>query len=580
MHHDPDWTDSSAQFDGLLEERGPIEISVVGTIPAWTAGNLYRTGPGQCKVEGTPKGTHYVSHWFDGLAHTHRFEIVPVDGENGGVRVFYSSRRQSEARMRMMQEQGAAKLFSFGQRSDPCIGLLGKLMSTFKATALARSPRMGVTDNINVAIFANVPGVEAHMKKLPGAEAAKLEPAVVGHRATPPAAVWVTTDTDTMRRIDPSTLEPIGLAKQDSLHPDLKGPMSSAHAQRDPVTGDFYNFNLELGPNPTYRVFRLSQATGKTDILATIRCDRKTCWSSTNGIHPAYIHSFFLTKKYVVLRIPCTHILMNGIKIIWNRNVMEGLETFREENTTRWIVIDRSMPPQPGGDAVVAHFESPAGFFFHSVNAFDDDEDGSIICDVVDYPTSDILDAFFYDVLLNRNGAAVEFYKDSPVRVANIASSLSRFRLKLPPKETEKAAGPTPAPPLLQAERLWSIATPHAGELPTINPAYATKPHRYVYGISTHGRSTLADSLCKTDTVTRSALLWIAPQGHTPGEAIFIARARDGAEDDGVLLSVVLDGTASRSYLLCLDARTMQEMGRAVVGFAVGLGFHGMHTGI
>jgi hypothetical protein len=34
-------------------------------------------------------------------------------------------------------------------------------------------------------------------------------------------------------------------------------------------------------------------------------------------------------------------------------------------------------------------------------------------------------------------------------------------------------------------------------------------------------------------------------------------------EDDGVLLSVVLDSEASKSFLLVVDARTMQEMGRA-----------------
>lgn len=49
-------------------------------------------------------------------------------------------------------------------------------------------------------------------------------------------------------------------------------------------------------------------------------------------------------------------------------------------------------------------------------------------------------------------------------------------------------------------------------------------------------------------------------------------------EDDGVLLSVVLDGFSRKSYLLCLDARTMLEMGRAEMDFAVGFGFHGVHA--
>ena len=49
-------------------------------------------------------------------------------------------------------------------------------------------------------------------------------------------------------------------------------------------------------------------------------------------------------------------------------------------------------------------------------------------------------------------------------------------------------------------------------------------------------------------------------------------------EDDGVLLSVVLDGLRGKSYLLCLDARTMKEMGRAETDVVVGFGFHGLHV--
>ncbi|KJR89521.1 dioxygenase [Sporothrix schenckii 1099-18] len=608
-HAFTDWP-NEAGFDGLREERGPIEIPVVGTIPAYAAGSLYRTGPGMMKVEGTPKGTHYISHWFDGLAHTHRFEIVPDEATPGTVSVFYSSRRQSEARMRLMQEQGAAKIVTFAQRADPCIGLLGKFMSTFKAAALRRNTRLKDSENVNVVVHLDVPGLQADrpaaakaadrrsMAVVPSVEAAKdgdvqrptappAAPPAAGHRsANLPDSVWITTDVNIMRRVDPATLEPIGVANQETLHPDLKGAMSSAHAQRDPVTGDFFNFNLDLGPSPTYRVFRVSQATGKTDILATIRCRHGPASapgstsgggngnkSYTSGARPAYIHSFFLTTHYVVLCIPCTHVAQNGLKILWERNILDGLEPFSAANKTRWIVVDR----QPDGKGVVAEFDSPAGFFFHSVNSFEDEEANCIVCDVIDYPTSDIIHALYYDVLLNRNNAAVDFYND-PVRAASVTPSLSRYRLKLP---SSSSSGST-AVPVTAATQDWAVAGPHAGELPTINPKYATRRHRFVYSVASQGRSTLADALCKTDTETRAALLWHAPPGHTPGEAVFIGNpdATDDAtgEDDGVLLSVVLDGTASKSYLLCLDARTMAETGRAEVGFAIGFGFHGAHA--
>ena len=53
----------------------------------------------------------------------------------------------------------------------------------------------------------------------------------------------------------------------------------------------------------------------------------------------------------------------------------------------------------------------------------------------------------------------------------------------------------------------------------------------------------------------------------------------DGDEDDGVCLSVVLDGTWGRSYLLVLDARSFEEVGRAEMEVVVPFGFHGAHVG-
>ncbi|KAL2104698.1 hypothetical protein VUR80DRAFT_9826 [Thermomyces stellatus] len=147
---------NEAGFANLEEHRGPIELKVTGSIPAWAAGSLYRTGPGVSEVE-TEKGPFKFSHWFDGLAHTHRFEIVaPTDsvasetigtGEaaasstNGaqerpapaaggnGVRVFYSSRRQSDHVAESIRRNGALRTITFAQRADPCVGLLGKAMS-------------------------------------------------------------------------------------------------------------------------------------------------------------------------------------------------------------------------------------------------------------------------------------------------------------------------------------------------------------------------------------------------------------------------------------------------------------------
>ncbi|ROT36534.1 beta,beta-carotene 9',10'-dioxygenase [Sodiomyces alkalinus F11] len=549
-----DWP-NKAGFDGLTEERGPIQLTIRGNIPAWAAGSLYRTGPGACKVEGTPRGTEYVSHWFDGFAHTHRFDILPPEeGTDGPARVLYSSRRQAERLVEDIRARGMGSHYSFGQRRDPCLGLFSKFMSVFR-----RSPPD--LHNVSVMVDTNWPGFPARTRAIK--EEAKVTTG--GHRSGI-QNVWLTTDAAQLVEIDSDTLEPIGAARQTALHPDLKGPLSSAHAQRDHETGDAYNFNLELGKTSTYRIFRVNAATGTTDILATV----------SDLVRPSYIHSFFLTPSFVVLCIPVSHYVLNGLTMPWERNIMSSIEEFDETKPCKWLVVDRR-----GNNGLVAVFETPAGFFFHSVNSFEEaTEDGTeVFCDFMEYPNQDILKTFYYDVLLDRDGATGAFWNEKN-RIQTIQSRLARYRFRIP---SPKSGGGPGGPHKGRGVLVWAIPSPHAGELPVVNPAYHCRRYRYVYSAANRGRSTLLDSIVKTDTVTREALIWSGPRGHTPGEPIFVARPAKGgdeevAEDDGVLLSVVLDGSAQRSYLLCLDAKTLEELGRAECSFAVPFGFHGVHA--
>ncbi|KAI1475518.1 torulene oxygenase [Daldinia eschscholtzii] len=546
-----DWP-NEAGMEGLNEIRGPIELPVKGTIPAWAAGTLYRTGPGQYVVEDTPKGTFRTTHWFDGLGHSHKFSII-ADSKNS-VRVEYTSRRQSQALYDAIKRDGKRPDIGFGQKMDPCIGLFGKIMSVWKGTPKRDNPEL---DNVSVAFQPNVPGLPSKAKTA----------AESGHRKGI-KNLWITTDHGHMKEIDQNTLEPIGIAHQEALHPLLKGPLSCAHAQRDPETGDFYNYNLEMGYKSAYRVFRASTSTGATEILATI---------SAPDVKPAYIHSFFFTPSFVILCIPSSHIGMMGLHVPWKGNMVDAMEPFEESKLCKWFVIDRI-----GNRGVVAIFDSPAAFYFHSVNSFEErDEktgDLDVCCDVMQYPNLDIIRAYELDVMLQRNGAAKNFWGDEE-RNRNSHVRLTRWKLKVPKPYTNEPNTPAPR---RNAEKIFEIKAPHAGELPTINPAYATKKHRYVYSIANRGYSTMFDTIVKTDVSTLSATFWDNPKGHTPGEPIFVPRPKSGQgeleeEDDGVLLSVVLDGTGKTSYLLCLDAKTLKELGRAECDFAIGFGFHGIH---
>ena len=70
-----------------------------------------------------------------------------------------------------------------------------------------------------------------------------------------------------------------------------------------------------------------------------------------------------------------------------------------------------------------------------------------------------------------------------------------------------------------------------------MNPEY-----RYVYacGLNPDQRAGFYNQIVKVDIAERSARAW-HQAGCYPGEPVFVGRPGRAAEDDGVLLSVVLD---------------------------------------
>lgn len=235
------------------------------------------------------------------------------------------------------------------------------------------------------------------------------------------------------------------------------------------------------------------------------------------------------------------------------------------------------------GRGVVAVFNSPAAFCFHTINAWEDrQEDGAIdiICDLIKYDNLDVLHKFYYENMRSSSPTAATFMKE---RQDACNQHFARYKLSdirsiqtLRPQNLErKCTLPSPR----AADRILTVPNPMAGDLPTMNAAYATRPYRYFYNCTfSTSRSTFVEGLNKVDLHTGTATRWDGPQGHTPGEAIFVADPSGTEEDDGVLLTIVLDGFAGTSYMLCLDAKTMKELGRADCKGPIAFTFDGQHV--
>jgi torulene dioxygenase len=520
-----------------------VKLTVKGDIPLYAAGVLYRTGPLGFKVKTDVGTTWAANHWFDGLSCVHRFEIKFPDGEYGPAEVSYRSRRNVDELLEMVKTTGKLDAMSFANKRDPCRSFFQKVMSLFTPTPPDK-------DNIGVTLSVNMPGGDSIAKP--------QQPATNGHSsAYGIQTLHAKTDSPGLKQIDPETLEPIGIASQSMLHPELVGQFSASHAKSDPITGDLYNFNLHLyGPSTTYRVFCTSASTGETSILATF---------PGKG---AYIHSLFLSESYVILCVWNSFITWGGLSIPFNQNVVESIQRFDPSQKATWYVVDRR-----NGKGVVATYESDAFFCFHTVNAWEepsatDPTKTDIITELVMYKNLDIIHRFFYDNLMSLTNPTTAFAGEK--RLPSLPQH-TQFRLSsvgsVPPSTR------LPAEMIMKADKMISI------ELPTINPAYVTRRHRYTYGNGDRLKSAFLDCIIKFDNITKTAVIWEA-EGQTPGEAIFVADPEGKAEDDGVLLSVVLDGYAGKSYLLVLDARDLTEKGRAMMDGPMSFGFHGTHKGL
>lgn len=524
------------KFNVTTDVRNPVKLAVSGHIPSWVAGSLYRTGPSSYKVPRAQSkdGDFTLDHWFDGFTTVHRFDLIA--GENEQCQeAQYSSHSLVDKMIEEARQTGNFSGISFAQRRDPCDSFYKKLKTTFDSTPYA---------NIGVAVRNPQPGEIASIKQS-------------GVDVSGKNLLTVTTDAANVCMIDADTMEPLGITNQKSLHPSLGGPLSAAHAAFDPVNGDVYNYNLGFGPSgPIYRVFRASPGTGKTDVLATI---------SGFDIKGSYIHSLFLTENFVVLCIWTAYFKKGGLSILFEHNLLDAIAPFDKSAKATWLVVDRRH-----GRGLVKKFTSPAFFCFHTTNAFETPNTETpdavdITCELYEFQDLDVLHRFYYDRLIS-NAPKVG---SSPLQ----PSGLSRYQLANVPLAPNSPSSKKPA----QAQKILHIPSPLAGDLPRFNPRFATKPHRYIYSFVNRDRSSFADGLVKTDAHTQTAIHWDCDK-HTPGEPVFIARPDGQDEDDGVLLCVVLNGETGTSYLLCLDARTMTEVGRVEVGLPVPFGLHGKHV--
>ena len=333
------------------------------------------------------------------------------------------------------------------------------------------------------------------------------------------------TETPTPVRFDPETLETVGVVDvEDSVDVDT----TTAHPHAEPETGRTLLHAASFGRQCAYKVLSVGPGEATRNVVASVDVDQ-----------PSYMHSFGMTERYVILSewplvVDPLDLLLRGKPFIENFEWQPG-------RGTRFRILRKRDGKE------VATCTAEAAFGFHHVNAFE--RDGEVVCDIVTYPDASIVDDLYLDCLRS----------DAPTPGTG---HLRRYRLPL----DEGAATSTRQ----SDERL---------ELPRIHDERATaRPYQYVYGVGTRKTGNFTDQLVKIDAETGSAETW-HEVGAYPGEPVFVPAPDGTDEDDGVVLSVVLDPSADRSFLVVLDATSWTERARAAVPHAIPFGFHGQFFG-
>jgi carotenoid cleavage dioxygenase-like enzyme len=264
---------------------------------------------------------------------------------------------------------------------------------------------------------------------------------------------------------------------------------------------------------------------------------RRRIGGAPAGRPPEYMHSFAMTEHFVVLPLQPLRYSLPGI--LRSGKFTECL-SWRPQDGTTFVVIDRKT------GKVTSKHKTEAFFFWHTINAYEDGNE--IVVDIVcaDSPQS------LYDVDMDQlrdPGFKPRFY-----------GNVRRYRLPIAGGETK-------------GSRISDLRT----EFPRINDAYNTLRYQYVYTISYRSEnSDWFDSINKLDVDSGQIREW-HEAGCYPSEPIFVVEPGAAAEDQGVILSAVLDSNAGCSFMLVLDAGTLSEIARAELPHHLPFNFHGQY---
>lgn len=327
-------------------------------------------------------------------------------------------------------------------------------------------------------------------------------------------------ETPMQLEFDSKTLQKIGVSEP---VPGAFSYKTTAHPHFDKQHA--FNLVVKFGMISYYQIYDVANPGSKP--LASIPVKK-----------PAYIHGFGMTKNYFI--ITAGPLVVVPIELLfWKRPYIENHKWRPQDGASLWVI-------NKNNGKVKAYYQTDPFFCFHHVNAWE--EGNEIVMDINAYDDASIIQNYYLRELEKP---------DSELSIGTIR----RFRLNLTTKKAKS-----------------EILSNACIELPRIDyNRYNTESnYQFTYGVSLHPqqRQGFYNSLVKINTKTGENTYWFQ-EGCYPGEPVFYPSPKSKSDQEGILLSIVVDTESSNSFLLILDAITMLEIARAELPEPVVYGFHG-----
>ena len=539
---------SNLIFKSIEKEYYYEKLIIEGYIPTKINGTLFRNGFG--KFEGHE---FKFNHLFDSLALILKFDI-----DDGNV--YFQSRLMN------------SKYYNQSKYEMPLYRTLGGLSPNMTHKQEIESKLHFMHDNLNANIVLIGDNLVA-VSDLAG---------------------------DIMINMD--TLEVMG--NYNFINQEKLNIITSAHPQEWSVNKNLiFNYESDI-MEMKYKFYFINTS----EPLKNGQTYTKKYFYELKTDHFSYVHSFSLTRKYLIfIEYP---VYWNIDEIINSVVILPSIK-WMDNISTKIHIIDLSDT-----ESEIITLETKPFFSFHHINAFDfldsDSDMDNIFLELITYENASILDYFYMDNLLNLNSNKIPGGNYSKLIINLNKDKQSQKEQHKNNKQKEKE----------NIELITEVFIKELIEMPSVNPIFKGLPYKYFYSITDTGK------IIKVNIITGEILYW-SNNYDIPTEPIFIPYNKsykninmfdfdfkinfdniskskgdltfckdricnnndyncipdyiwdmneldlDFEEDNGIIVSVVLDVNKEKSYLVFLDAKTMKELAKAYISTHIPFTCHG-----